>query len=140
MNRTFSGLWSRVAARMAAAPPEGDKTGEAAPPVWVNRWGWRMVLALWGGLLAVFTGYRLVFYWMYHPVFAGFGAGDVALAFLHGVRFDLAVILTFTGLPVWAAFAASPWRRRRGMFWVVVLATAVVFLPVFVLMGVDLFY
>jgi len=106
----------------------------------LDRWTWRLLLAQWGGLLAVFVAFRLAFLLLYRADFAGIPAAEVWDSLLWGLRFDLSALFFYTGLPGLALLLASPWRRRVAVFWVQFGLVAALALVMFVLMGMDLFY
>jgi phosphoglycerol transferase MdoB-like AlkP superfamily enzyme len=109
-------------------------------PVALNRWAWRLILAQWGAVWAVFTAYRLAFLVLYRGEFAGAPVGDVLLSLLHGARFDLSVIAVCFGPLGLLLLLASPRRGRVAAFWVHFVAAAALAAAMFVLQGIDLFY
>ncbi len=66
--------------------------------------------------LVLFSAARLLLWLVYRDSFAGTSDGDVAWAFVDGLRFDLSIALTFLGLPFLFLLlprvgAWAPWRR-----------------------------
>ncbi|MBI4082842.1 MAG: LTA synthase family protein [Candidatus Lambdaproteobacteria bacterium] len=110
------------------------------PDRWWNGWSWRLLLAQWGLLLAADTAFRVAFFVLYRPAFAGASGGELALAFAQGARFDLAVIFAFTGLPALALLLASPWRHRAWVCWGLFALTWAGVVWALVLQTIDLFY
>lgn len=55
---------------------------------------------------------RAVLYLSYPGEFTSLSAGDIAFAFVHGVRFDASVVATFLGLPLLLLLLPFRWARR----------------------------
>ena len=117
----------------------GAATGPERPRLW-NAWGWRILAAQLGVMLGVFTLFRLAFLLLYWPRFAETSPGAIAFALLHGLRFDLAVVLGVGGLPMLLTLLAGPWRVRRAAGWLAFALLAAATVVMGVLMGIDLFY
>lgn len=109
-------------------------------PTYVNRWTWRLLVALWLLLLAVFSAFRVAFFVRYHDQFAAAGAGDLAAAFLTGLRIDVATLAALTGLPAVALLLASPWRWRRAVAWLYAAFLGALTAAVVVVHTIDLLY
>ena len=80
-----------------------------------------------GITLAVFALARLLLYLAYYGTFSHLPAGSVALAFGHGIRFDLSILLTFIGLPLvmlCLPFAFADGRRWHAAWCWVIFAVA----------------
>ena len=75
----------------------------------------RKSLYYFGLALLLFTLFRLVFYIDYHSYFAKLSAGQVLGAFLHGVRFDAAIIAVFFVIPL--LLINLPLRFALGRWW-----------------------
>jgi len=93
----------------------------------------RKSLYYFGLALAVFTLFRVVFYFDYHAYFGKLSAGQILGAFLHGVRFDAAIIAVFFSIPLLLInlplrFAASRWWHQplAWILWAVTVAMALV--------------
>lgn len=84
--------------------------------------------------------FRVVFWLMYRDDFAAASGAEVALSFLAGLRFDLATILGYTGLPVVLFFMLSPLVLRVRLMWLMFVFIAAMAVPMFLLQGADLFY
>ena len=81
----------------------------------------RLLLRRFALLLAVYTILRLGFYCLNLVTFRGIGAGPVALAFVHGLRFDVAALLWLNLLLVLLSLLVpvESWRGQqwlRGLF------------------------
>lgn len=50
--------------------------------------------------MGLFFLFRLLFLLIYPGSFASLGSTDIIIAFLDGIRFDLSIVLTFAGLPL----------------------------------------
>jgi len=77
----------------------------------------RKSLYYFGLALALFTLFRAVFYFAYHGYFGQLSAGQTLGAFLHGVRFDAAIIALFFFIPLLLMnlplrFAAARWWHQ----------------------------
>ena len=67
--------------------------------------------------LAVYTAVRLMFFVDHRGVFANASAGDIAGAFVHGLRFDLSA-LAYTNIPfILLSLAPAAWLARRWYQW-----------------------
>lgn len=67
--------------------------------------------------LAVYAAVRLTFFVDHRGVFANASAGDIAGAFLHGLRFDLSAI-AYTNIPfILLSLAPAAWLARRWYQW-----------------------
>ncbi len=70
--------------------------------MWLTRWF--DLLRRLGLVLAIYFLLRVVFLALHHEVFADVPAGQVARAFLHGLRFDLSAVLAINALFVFLSF------------------------------------
>lgn len=59
---------------------------------------WSFVLRRLGLVLALYVALRLLFFVYNHTLFADASAGEIALAFVHGLRFDLAAVVAINAL------------------------------------------
>lgn len=67
--------------------------------------------------LAVYAAVRLTFFVDHRGVFANASAGDIAGAFVHGLRFDLSAI-AYTNIPfILLSLAPAAWLARRWYQW-----------------------
>nr|AGU10126.1 Sulfatase [uncultured organism] len=73
----------------------------------------RLLLRRFALLMAVYTLLRFCFYCFNLVTFRGIGIGSVALAFVHGLRFDVAALL-WLNLPLVLASLLIPVTARRG--------------------------
>ena len=76
----------------------------------------RLLLRRFALLLGVYSLLRLGFYLMNPATFRGIGPGAVALAFKHGLRFDVAALL-WLNLPLVLFSLLVPVSARRGQQW-----------------------
>ena len=76
----------------------------------------RLLLRRFALLLGVYSLLRLGFYLMNPATFRGIGPGAVALAFGHGLRFDVAALL-WLNLPLVLLSLLVPVSARRGQQW-----------------------
>ena len=76
----------------------------------------RLLLRRFASLMAVYTFLRFCFYCFNLVTFKGIGFGAVALAFVHGLRFDVAALL-WLNLPLVLASLLVPVTARRGQQW-----------------------
>ncbi|MBO2007775.1 LTA synthase family protein [Hymenobacter negativus] len=76
----------------------------------------RLLLRRFALLMAVYTLLRFCFYCFNLVTFRGIGFGSVALAFVHGLRFDVAALL-WLNLPLVLASLLVPVTARRGQQW-----------------------
>jgi len=105
-----------------------------------NAWGWRGLLPLGLALMAGLMLFRLVFLVVYRGAFADASVGEVLLALLNGARFDLSVVLAFTGIPALLALLLSPLPFRKAVYGLLFAWVAVVGLGFAVLSAIDLNY
>lgn len=76
----------------------------------------RLLLRRFALLLGVYSLLRLGFYLLNPATFRGIGPGAVAVAFGHGLRFDVAALL-WLNLPLVLLSLLVPVRARRGQQW-----------------------
>lgn len=72
------------------------------------------ILSILGAALALFSAARAGLYLAHPQDFSNLNAGEIAIAFLHGLRFDASVIATFLGLPLLLLLLPFRWAHRRG--------------------------
>lgn len=66
-----------------------------------------------GIFLAVFFLGRLALFIIYHPSFAELGFGQIVFGFIHGVRFDASIMVTFIGIPMLFMILPHRWATSR---------------------------
>ncbi len=93
----------------------------------------RKSLLYFGLALALFSLFRLVFYISYRDYFSQLPPGQVAWAFVHGIRFDAATLAVFFFVPLLLInlplkFAAGRWWHQplAWILWVLTVAMGVV--------------
>ncbi len=83
---------------------------------------------------------RLGIYFIHRESFADLNTGDVLFGFLHGIRFDLASLMVFLGLPLLISIVPLSWSRTRWWSGSVALVVFLLLLTgLFALIG-DLIY
>ncbi|WP_201984747.1 LTA synthase family protein [Hymenobacter rubidus] len=95
----------------------------------------RLLLRRFALLLGVYSLLRLGFYLFNLTTFSGIGLGALAMAFFHGLRFDIAALL-WLNLPLVLASLLVPVRARRGQQWLRALFV-LLNLPGFLLNVID---
>ncbi|GAB3571280.1 LTA synthase family protein [Hymenobacter daeguensis] len=98
----------------------------------------RLLLRRFALLMAVYTLLRFCFYCFNLVTFRGIGVGSVALAFGHGLRFDVAALL-WLNLPLVLASLLVPVTARRGQQWLRALFV-LLNIPGFLLNVIDFEY
>ncbi len=72
-----------------------------------------------GIFLAAFFIGRLALFTIYHPSFAELSFGQVVFSFVHGIRFDASIMVTFIGIPFLFMILPHRWavsRLWQGLF------------------------
>jgi phosphoglycerol transferase MdoB-like AlkP superfamily enzyme len=97
-------------------------------------------LVLLAAALLLFVGARLALFFTYHSDFAGLDAHEVLLAFVRGVRFDLAVVAIVFAVPL--AMLNLPLRIAAHRGWVRLWAWVAyaLFVPAILVLAGDLVY
>jgi hypothetical protein len=98
----------------------------------------RLLLRRFALLMAVYTLLRFCFYCFNLVTFRGIGFGSVALAFVHGLRFDVAALL-WLNLPLVLASLLIPVTARSGQNWLRALLV-LLNIPGFLLNVIDFEY
>ena len=87
--------------------------------------------------LAVFTSCRLILYISYQDYFSSLAFSQVLISLLDGMRFDLSIILTFLGLPLF--MINLPINKKLWLkIWTVI--ASIIFITMFLILAGDVFY
>ncbi|HEV8112703.1 MAG TPA: LTA synthase family protein [Planctomycetota bacterium] len=97
-------------------------------------------LVLLAAALVVFVAGRLALFLVYHGDFAELGARDVLLAFVRGIRFDLAVVAIVFAVPLAMLNLPLPIAARRGWVRVWAWVAYALFVPAVLVLAGDLVY
>ncbi|MFH1051746.1 MAG: sulfatase-like hydrolase/transferase [bacterium] len=87
--------------------------------------------------LAIFTFFRFVLYFLYSDYFADLTFIQVLTSFIDGLRFDLSIILTFAGLPLFLInlpVISKLWIKIWG------IVVTIVFIAMLLILVGDVFY
>lgn len=76
---------------------------------------YRRIALITGIFLALFFIGRIALFVMYYATFAELSFGQVVFSFLHGIRFDASIIVTFIGIPL--LFMSLPHRWATSALW-----------------------
>jgi phosphoglycerol transferase MdoB-like AlkP superfamily enzyme len=77
-------------------------------------------------LLGAYALCRLFFLLYNHALFAEDSLGEIAQAFVHGLRFDLSAILFTNAILFLLAFLPSSWRAKKAFVWIDLALFAVI--------------
>jgi phosphoglycerol transferase MdoB-like AlkP superfamily enzyme len=87
--------------------------------------------------LAVFTLFRIVLYFLYSDYFSDLTTIQILSSFIDGLRFDLSIILTFAGLPLF--LLNLPVKSKLWLkIWAVIVT--IIFIAMLLILVGDVFY